>query len=73
MPRITAILANADGRIILNLATTPNVSSRLLAATNLTPPVIWQAVATNSAGGTWQFEETNSATQPFQVYRLSTP
>ena len=72
-PVIAPTLVNADGSVTLNLSSTPNVSSRLYATTNLTPPIIWTPIYTNPAGGSWQFTDTNAPNQPIQFYRLSTP
>jgi hypothetical protein len=48
----------------------PGASYVLLSATNLTPPVVWQPVATNpaGAGGNWTFTITNT-TFPQRFYR----
>jgi sugar lactone lactonase YvrE len=72
-PAITSIRANTDGSVTLNLSSAPNVSSRLYAATNLIPPIVWTPVATNPTGGTWQFTEANASVQAFRFYRSSTP
>jgi hypothetical protein len=74
-PRISRSVLNPDGSVTLNLVTAPNTGSRVLAATNLTPPVIWQPIYTNVAGpaGAWQFTDMNAGSQPVQFYRSSTP
>jgi sugar lactone lactonase YvrE len=72
-PVTTAIRANVDGSVTLNLSSTPNVSSRLYATTNLIQPIVWNPISTNPAGGAWQFTDTNAATLPVQFYRVSTP
>jgi hypothetical protein len=61
--------------VTLNLLTTPNISSRVMAATNLTPPVVWQPIYTNVAptNGAWQFTDTNASRYPIRFYRASTP
>ncbi len=55
-PQITAT-PNPNGSVTLNLWTAPNVSSTVLAATNLTPPVVWQSLCSFVPGtnGVWQF------------------
>ena len=63
----------ADGSVTLNLSTTPDVSSRVYTATNLTPPVTWLPIFTNLTGGIWQFTDTNTAGRASQFYRVSTP
>ena len=57
----------------LSCCTGTNCSSRLHAATNLTPPVLWQPLCTNVTGGLWQFTDTNASGNPARFYRLSTP
>lgn len=64
---------DAHGNLTLNLATTPNLSSRIFVATNLSPPVVWRPMFTNLAGGTWQFTDTNAPGQPQEFYRITTP
>ena len=74
-PLITSLVRNVNGSVTLNVTTLPNSLSRVLAATNLSPPVVWLPVYTNIAGtnGTWQFTDTNAAGYPVRFYRFSTP
>jgi subtilase family serine protease len=74
-PIIYQIICNADGSVTLNLLTAPNIISRVLAATNLAPPVVWQPLCTNVAGasGAWQFTDTNASQYPIRFYRSYTP
>jgi hypothetical protein len=72
-PSVVSVSPNPDGSLTLNLAGMTNFSSRLYAATNLTPPIIWTPISTNPAGGAWQFTDTNTPGQPVQFYRVSTP
>jgi uncharacterized repeat protein (TIGR03803 family) len=74
-PIISKVICNTDGSMTLNLLTTPNTSSRVLATTNLAPPVIWQPIYTNVAGtsGAWQFTDMNASNYPVRFYRSSTP
>lgn len=72
-PAVSAISRRADGALSLSVNTTTNISSRLYSATNLTPPVNWQPVYTNPAGGAWQFTDPEAARHPVRFYRLSTP
>jgi hypothetical protein len=72
-PLFGSSLLNADGSVTLNLFSTPNLSTRLYAATNLAPPVVWTPTSTNSAGGAWQFTDTNAVGQPVRFYQMSTP
>lgn len=73
---VTSISRNANGSITLNLAGTPNATSRIWATTNLASPVIWQSIFTNYttfADGTWQFTDTNTIGFSKRYYRFSTP
>jgi hypothetical protein len=72
-PLISSIAGGAGGSLTLNLITTTNVSSRIYAATNLTPPVNWLPIYTNLVGGAWQFNDPNAPNRPMQFYRVSTP
>jgi hypothetical protein len=64
---------NTDGSLTLKCCSGSNCSSRLYAATNLTPPLVWRPIYTNVTGGLWQFTDTNASGHPAKFYRLSTP
>ena len=72
-PILSGPLHNGDGSMTLNCSTDTNYSTRVYAATNLTPPVLWQPICTNVTGGLWQFTDTNTAAYKRKFYRLSTP
>ncbi len=74
-PIIYQIIRNANASVMLYLLTTPNTSSRVLATTNLAPPVVWQPIYSNVAGanGAWQFTDRNASNYPVRFYRSSTP
>jgi uncharacterized repeat protein (TIGR03803 family) len=74
-PRISRLVRNADGSVTLNLLTAPKTSSRILMATTLTPPVVWEPICTNApaSDGAWQFTDTNAANNSARFYRCSTP
>jgi sugar lactone lactonase YvrE len=75
-PVFTSAVRNANGSVTLSLATAPNASSRIFAATNLAPPVLWLPIYTNSNSGStglWQFTESNTAGYRDRFYRASTP
>jgi uncharacterized repeat protein (TIGR03803 family) len=74
-PIISRVICNGDGSMTLNFSTAPNTSSRVLATTNLAPPVVWQPLYTNvpGAGGAWQFTDLNASNYPVRFYRSSTP
>jgi hypothetical protein len=71
------ITQNGDGTVTLTFVGTPNQVYHIESATNLTPPVSWQAVpgsTTNApTGGIWQFTDTNAASLPNQFYRSVSP
>ena len=75
-PGFTSAVRNANGSVTLGLETAPNARGRIYAATNLTPPVLWVPIYTNSnAGptGLWQFTDTNTANYRDRFYRASSP
>jgi sugar lactone lactonase YvrE len=75
-PAISSIGHNANGSVTLNLQTTPNFSSRVLASTNLMPPALWLPIFTNAnpgPSGQWQYTDTNAANYRLRFYRAATP
>jgi hypothetical protein len=54
---------------------TPNYSYALQATTNLTPPINWQTIITNTtdANGFWNFADTNTVLYPARFYRAMVP
>ena len=74
-PLISGAVRNPNGSVTLSLWTYPDSSSRVLVATNLRPPILWQPIATNIApsAGVWQFTDTNATRYPVRLYRSSTP
>jgi hypothetical protein len=75
-PLITNITRNANGSVTLKFEGLPNTTTRIWAATNLAPPVNWQAIFTNTStttNGTWQFTDTNAVDFPERFYYFTTP
>jgi hypothetical protein len=73
---VNGMARNANGSFTLNFAGLPNTESRIWATTNLTPPISWEAIFTNTAtgaGGTLQFTDTNAINFPARFYLISTP
>ena len=64
---------NKDGSMTLTCCSGSNCSSRVYAATNLAPPVLWQPIYTNATGGLWQFTDTNASRNLEKFYRLAAP
>jgi pectin methylesterase-like acyl-CoA thioesterase len=62
---------DSNGSLVLNFAGLPNTSYSLEAATNLTPPVNWLPIATNSTDseGLWQFSDSQTTNYPLRFYR----
>jgi hypothetical protein len=72
-PAINVPTRRADGSPVLSLPRTPNINSRIYTATNLTPPIVWLPLYTNSHDGNWQFVDTNADGISAKYYRVSTP
>ena len=72
-PVISQAIYSTNGSLTLNLTTVTNNSSRVYAATNLSPPIVWQPIYTNLNGGIWQFTDTNTAGFRTRFYRVSMP
>jgi hypothetical protein len=66
---------NADGSFTLNFAGVPNDTYWLEMATNLTPPIDWEPIATNMAGpdGLWQFTDVQATNYSQKFYRPVQP
>jgi hypothetical protein len=54
---------------------TPEFNYVLQIATNLTPPVVWQNVASNETdtNGLWTYVDTNTPVSGWRFYRVTTP
>jgi hypothetical protein len=65
-----AIITNSH-QLSLQLTGTPNYPYTLQSATNLTPPINWQPVITNSAdiNGNWSITVSNLSRTPSSFYR----
>jgi hypothetical protein len=75
-PLVSNILHNANGSVTLNFIGLPNATTRVWAATNLTAPIIWLPIYTNTTtlpNGTWQYIDVNNAGIPRRFYEFSTP
>ena len=71
-PVITNITLNANNSVTLYCAPgAVGLTARILAATNLASPILWQAIFTNiNTGDTWQFTDTNAIRYPARYYRI---
>jgi sugar lactone lactonase YvrE len=74
-PDINGIAVQADGSVALNFTGTPDASHCLWMTTNLSPPAVWSAIATNctSTNGAGQLTDTNTEGAPARFYRVSLP
>jgi hypothetical protein len=73
-PAIGSFSINPDGGFNLSLFGTPGHAYVLEAATNLSAPMAWYPVATNTLGasGAWSFTDFSATNRPQQFYRLTT-
>ena len=71
-PGISGVTANSDGSFTLNLTGSSGSTYVLQSATNLSAPVDWLSLATNTPGtnGAWQFTDVQATNFARQFYRL---
>jgi trimeric autotransporter adhesin len=71
-PLIEAFVHNAGGSVSLAFVSRPGSTNMLMWATNLTPPIHWQVLSTNVAGGdgAWQYNDTTATTSSTRFYRF---
>lgn len=72
-PLISQSAMNADGSFTLGFMSQSGSPSVVLCATNLSFPMVWQPIYTNSSGGIWQFTDTNTGGAASKFYRLLMP
>ena len=75
-PLVSGLSRDANGSVVLTFEGLPNSTTRVWAAINLEPPILWEPIFTNDhvgTGGTWQFTDTNATNYPTRYYRFSTP
>jgi len=73
-PLIYGTIVNSDGSLKLSFVSRPDSTNVVLSTTNLGPPILWQALATNVAGGDgdWEYTDTNAASWQARFYRSVT-
>lgn len=73
LPNLTASVGGVGAQ--LQLSGVASSAYVLQAATNLTPPVVWQSIITNLAdtNGNWSFTDTNAPAVPATFYRVTAP
>ena len=71
-PGISGVTANSDGSFTFNLTGSSGSTYVLQSATNLSAPVDWLSLATNTPGtnGAWQFTDVQATNFARQFYRL---
>jgi len=70
------VAQNGGGSVAFNFGRLADTTTIVWATTNLSSPVIWQPIFTNTTAttnGTWQFMDTNTVGTPAKFYRFSTP
>jgi hypothetical protein len=74
-PRISVVPTNNAVGITLDLSGEPGQTYVLETTTNLTPPVIWLPMATNTLGtnGLWQFTDPQSPNFTQRFFQLEFP
>ena len=75
LPQTVQFHLNLDKSLTLQMPGTPGFNYVLQTATNLTPPVLWQNVASNQTdtNGDWTYVDTNTPVAGSRFYRVSTP
>jgi hypothetical protein len=74
-PTISIIGVQSDGSFSLSGTGTAGQPCVLLVATNLTPPIVWTPIATNTVetNGAFSFSDTQATNYQQQFYRVRTP
>ncbi len=74
-PQSLSIQLNPDNSVTVQMPGTPGFNYVLQTATNLTPPIVWQNVASiqTDTNGLWTYVDTNTAASDSTFYRVSTP
>jgi hypothetical protein len=73
-PLIFQTVRDASGNVALSCLSQPGTTNVVFCAINLSPPITWQPVSTNIAGGdgNWRFTDTNAANCQTRFYRFLT-
>jgi hypothetical protein len=68
---VAGAVVNGDGSVTLSFVGVSNYTYQVEATASLTPPAIWTALSTNTAGvgGLWQFTDTQAINYPQRFYR----
>jgi autotransporter-associated beta strand protein len=68
---IASTVVNSDGSVTLNFVGVANYTYQVDATTNLSPPVVWTTISTNTAdiNGLWQITDLQATNYPQRFYR----
>ncbi len=63
---VAGTVVNGDGSVTLNFVGVSNYTYQVERTADLTPPAVWMAISTNTAGvgGLWQFTDTQATNYP---------
>jgi len=75
LPQSLQIQLNPDNSVTLQMPGTPGFNYVLQTATNLSPPISWQNIASiqTDTNGLWSYVDTNTSASDSLFYRVSTP
>lgn len=70
-PLIYQSIHHADGSFALSFVSQPGSVNVVLHSTNLSPPIVWSRLSTNSAAvtGDWRYTDTNAVRYRAGFYR----
>jgi len=68
---VAGTVVNGDGTATLSIVGVPGYTYQLDATMDLTPPVVWTTISTNTAdiNGLWQFTDQQATNYPDRFYR----
>jgi hypothetical protein len=68
---IASTVVNGNGSVTLSFVGVPDYTYLVEATLDLTPPVVWTPVSTNTAdiNGLWQFTDTQATNYTQRFYR----
>ena len=68
---VASTVVNSDGSVTLNFVGVANYTYQVDATTNLSPPVVWTTISTNTAdtNGLWQITDLQATNYPQRFYR----
>jgi hypothetical protein len=69
-PQVFQAIRNADGSVRVDFVSPPAKTNVVLGSPSLSPPILWQPIATNvaNADGSWSFTDTTAANYGARFY-----